>query len=90
MRIRQRKATHGISGANRISGWTGIVESVDVMAANVSDVSEMAKLLTGDEKPVNGDSGYLRATKRPDAVIRNKKGKKIKYTKSSRRYYRRL
>ena len=58
---------------------SGIVHTVDVTAANVSDVSETAKLLTGEEETVNGDSGYLGATKRPDAVIRNKKGKKIKY-----------
>ena len=58
---------------------SGIVHTVDVTAANVSDVSETAKLLTGEEETVNGDSGYLGAAKRPDAVVRNKKGKKIKY-----------
>ena len=58
---------------------SGIVHTVEVTAANVSDVSETAKLLTGEEETVNGDSGYLGAAKRPDAILRNKKGKKIKY-----------
>ena len=58
---------------------SGIVHTVDVAAANVSDVSETLKLLTGDEETVNRDSGYLGASKRPDAIVRNKKGKKIKY-----------
>jgi IS5 family transposase len=58
---------------------SGIAHTVDVTAANVSDVSETAKLLTGEEETVNGDSGYLGAPKRPDAIVRNKQGKKIKY-----------
>lgn len=58
---------------------SGIVHTVDVTAANVSDVSETAKLLTGEEETVNGDSGYLGAAQRPDAILRNKQGKKIKY-----------
>jgi len=58
---------------------SGIVHTVEVTAANVSDVSKTAKLLTGEEETVNGDSGYLGAAKRPDAVMHNKKGKKIKY-----------
>ncbi|WP_313291779.1 transposase, partial [Faecalispora jeddahensis] len=37
------------------------------------------KLLTGEEETVNGDSGYLGAEKREDAIVRNKSGKKIKY-----------
>ena len=58
---------------------SGLVHTVDVTSANVSDVSQTAKLLTGEEETVNGDSGYLGAAKRPDAILRNKKGKKIKY-----------
>lgn len=38
-----------------------------------------AKLLSGDEKEVYGDSGYIGADKREDAVVKNKTGRKIKY-----------
>ena len=58
---------------------SGIVHSVEVTAANVHDVEVTPKLLTGEEDTVNGDSGYLGAEKREDAVVRNKKGKKIRY-----------
>lgn len=58
---------------------SGIVHTVDVTAANVSDVVETAKLLTGEEETIYGDSGYLGAEKRPDAITRNKRGRKIKY-----------
>jgi len=44
-----------------------------------ADVSETAKLLTGEEETVNGDSGYLGAAKREDAILRNKQGKKVRY-----------
>ena len=37
------------------------------------------KLLTGEEKTVYGDSGYLGAEKREDAVIRNQSGQRIRY-----------
>ena len=64
---------------------SGIVHTVDVTAANISDVSETAKLLTGEEETVNGDSGYLGASKRPDAVLRNGQyyAKKAEHSKSS-------
>lgn len=58
---------------------SGVVHTVVVTAANVSDVSELPKLLTGEEETVHGDSGYLGAEKREDALLRNKQGKKIKY-----------
>lgn len=58
---------------------SGIVHSVEVTAANVHDVEVTPKLLTGEEDTVNGDSGYLGAEKREDAVVRNKKGKEIRY-----------
>ena len=48
-------------------------------AANVHDATETSKLLTGDEDEVYGDSGYLGAEKRGDAISRNKAGRKIKY-----------
>ena len=32
----------------------------------------------GDEDTLGGDSGYIGAEKRPDAITRNRKGKKIR------------
>ena len=58
---------------------SGIVHSVEATAANVSDVTMTSKLLHGEEETVNGDSGYVGAEKREDAVVRNKAGKKIRY-----------
>ena len=58
---------------------TGLVHSLEVTGANVHDVTEASKLLTGEEETVYGDSGYLGAANREDAVVRNKNGKKIKY-----------
>ena len=37
------------------------------------------QLMHGDEDTLSGDSGYTGAEKRPDAIRRNRKGKKIKY-----------
>ena len=58
---------------------TGLVHSLEVTGANVHDVTEASKLLTGEEETVYGDSGYLGAANREDAIVRNKNGKKIKY-----------
>ena len=58
---------------------SGLVHTVKATAANVHDVAEVPKLLTGEEEAVYGDSGYLGAGKREDAVVRNKSGRKIKY-----------
>lgn len=58
---------------------SGLVHHVKVTAANVSDVSVTPKLLTGEEENVYGDSGYTGAGKRSDAVVRNKRGRKIRY-----------
>ena len=58
---------------------SGLVHTVKATAANVSDVSETAQLLHGEEETCHGDAGYLGAEKREDAVVRNKAGKKIKY-----------
>lgn len=48
-------------------------------SANVHDVSITPELLHGEEETVNGDSGYIGAEKRADAIVRNKKGKIIRY-----------
>jgi len=58
---------------------SGIVHHLEVTSANEHDVTVTSKLLSGDEKEVYGDSGYIGAEKREDAVVRNKEGKKIKY-----------
>ena len=58
---------------------SGLVHTLDVTPANVHDIAETSKLLTGEENEVYGDSGYLGAEKREDAVVRNKQGKKISY-----------
>jgi IS5 family transposase len=63
---------------------TGLAHHVEVTGANVHDVAMVPKLLTGEETRVYGDSGYLGAEKREDAVTHNKQGRKIKY-KTNRR-----
>lgn len=40
---------------------SGLVHTVEATSANVHDVIETSKLLTGEEKVVYGDSGYLGA-----------------------------
>ena len=57
---------------------SGLVHHVEVTSAIVHDVTVVAHLLTGEETEVYGDSGYLGAGKREDAVIKNKSGKRIK------------
>ena len=56
-----------------------MVHHVEVTGANVHDVTVVPELLTGDETEVYGDSGYLGADKREDAVTRNRQGKAIRY-----------
>jgi IS5 family transposase len=58
---------------------SGLVHTVEVTSANVHDVTMTSQLLTGDETVVYGDSGYLGAGKREDAVTKNKTGKRIRY-----------
>lgn len=49
------------------------VSKSDVIVTTVSD------LMHGEEDTLHGDSGYIEAQKSPEAITRNKKGKKIKY-----------
>ena len=58
---------------------SGLVHTLEVTSANVHDVTMTSKLLTGEETSVHGDSGYLGAEKREDAITRNSQGKRIKY-----------
>lgn len=57
----------------------GLVHHLEVTSANVHDVTVLPKLLTGEETEVYGDSGYLGAEKREDAVKHNKQGKAIRF-----------
>lgn len=57
----------------------GLVHTVKTTAANEHDVTVMNELLHGEEKRAYGDSGYIGAEKRPDAIKKNKSGKNIKY-----------
>jgi len=58
---------------------SGLVHHVKVTAANVHDVTVVPSLLYGEEESVHGDSGYLGAEKREDAITHNSRGKKIRY-----------
>ena len=58
---------------------SGLVHTLKVTAANTHDVCVTTDLLTGEEQAVYGDSGYLGAEKRPEAVVKNIFGKQIQY-----------
>ena len=58
---------------------SGLVHTVKVTSANAHDVTMVSQLLTGEETVVYGDSGYLGAAKREDAIVKNHTGKKIQY-----------
>lgn len=58
---------------------SGLVHTLKVTPGNVHDVCETAELLTGEEQQVYGDSGYLGAEKRPEALKKNKSGQRIHY-----------
>jgi len=63
-------------GVDKDTRW---VQTLKVTAANVHDVTMMTQLLSGEEEIGHGDSGYLGAEKREEAVLRNNNGKKIRY-----------
>lgn len=58
---------------------SGFVHTVKATPANEHDVTIMSELLHGEEERAYGDSGYIGANKRPEAIKKNKNGKKIKY-----------
>ena len=58
---------------------SGLVHTVKVTLANKHDVTMTAELMHGDEERLYGDSGYLGADKRENAILKNRSGKKIKY-----------
>ena len=58
---------------------SGLVHTLKVTPANQHDVTMTAELMHGDEERLHGDSGYLGADKRENAILKNRSGKKIKY-----------
>ena len=58
---------------------SGLVHTVKVTPANKHDVTMTAELMHGDEEKLYGDSGYLGADKRENAILKNRSGKKVKY-----------
>lgn len=58
---------------------SGLVHHLEVTSANEHDVTVTSKLMHGEEKGLYGDSGYIGADKRDDAIVRNNQGKKIRY-----------
>ncbi len=57
---------------------SGLVHHVKATAANEHDVNVVPDLMTKEEV-MYGDSGYVGAEKRKEAVTRNTKGRKIRY-----------
>ena len=58
---------------------SGLVHTVETRAANVHDSNMVVELLQGTEEDVYGDSGYLGAEKKDDAILVNNEGKPIRY-----------
>jgi len=61
-----------------VDAGSGLVHTITVTAANVSDVVETAKLLREDDEVMYGDAGYLGAEKRPE-IKENENFSKIKF-----------
>ena len=58
---------------------SGLVHTLETTAANVHDSNMVVELLQGTEEDVYGDSGYLGAEKKDDAILVNNEGKPIRY-----------
>ena len=56
---------------------TSLVHHVEVTSANIHDVTIMSQLLTGEETAVYGDSGYLGAEKREEAIIETSRARRF-------------
>lgn len=82
MRIRSRRAISGTSATrvtSPLTGIPGLVRKIETTAANVHDVTQVAGLMDGTEEELYGDSGYLGAEKREEAILTNGHGKEIQY-----------
>jgi len=77
-----------------VDSETGLVHTLTVTSGHVSDVSEAANLLHGEEQFVHGDAGYQGLDKRPEmsadnppvCVIAMRPGKLAKLTKGECEY----
>ena len=58
---------------------SGLVHHLKVTGANEHDVTATPDLMHGEEEELYGDSGYIGAEKRENAVVKNINGRKIKY-----------
>lgn len=69
----------GYKGHIAVDRDTGLVRKIETTAANVHDVTQVAGLMDGTEEELYGDSGYLSAEKREEAILTNDQGKEIQY-----------
>ena len=69
----------GYKGHIAVDRDTGLVKKIETTAANVHDVTQVAGLMDGTEKGLYGNSGYLGAEKREEAILTNNQGKEIQY-----------
>ena len=60
-----------------VDAGSGLVHTVEVTAANVSDVTLTSELMRDDDEVVYGDSGYTGADKRPEIAGDERKSKTI-------------
>ena len=58
---------------------SGLVHTVETTSANVHDSNMVVELLQGTEEDVYGDSGYLGAEKKDDAILVNNEEHPIRY-----------
>ena len=61
---------------------SGLVHHLKVTGANEHDVTATPDLMHGEEEELYGDSGYIGAEKRENAVVKNKNGRKMVKCKS--------
>ena len=69
----------GYKGHIGVDRDTGLVNKMKTTAANVHDTVPVPELMEGTEEEFHGDSGYLGADKREDAILTNQEGKSIRY-----------
>ena len=67
-------------GAGRLKGsFIRVGDADKTMTDHVHDVTQVAGLMDGAEEELYGDSGYLGAEKREEAILTNGHGKEIQY-----------
>ena len=69
----------GYKGHIGVDRDTGLVNKMKTTAANMHDTVPVSELMKGTEEEFHGDSGYLGADKREDAILTNQQGKPIQY-----------